>query len=181
MNHYPTLRPKIQTGDLIEVASDTGIISPGIRLVTGQDVSHSAMVIRLRGYNHDDDLMVLEAWNNGIRTRRLSVLVADYNRVYWHPLHGVDQAMRDKAAGWMLARVGKEPDGLWGYDWVGAAQAGLGSTPMDSARLFCSEAVAFAWFWAGILVKFPASAPVPGKLDELGVTLPVVVVKAQAG
>ena len=176
-NDYANLRPHILTGDLIETAQNTGVISPGIRLVTCQRVSHSALVLRLKGYNPEDDLFVLEAWNDGIRIRRLSVLVAQSDHVIWHPLVGVDQAMRDKAAGWMLARLGKEPDGTWGYGWFDAVRAGFGLEPMDESRLICSECIAFAWHHCGVLAALPMSCPVPGQLADLGCTLPLVVVK----
>ena len=174
VNRYQELRPVIMTADLIETAHNTGILSPGIRVVTREIVSHSAMAIRFSGFNLDDDLFVMEAWwPGGMRLRRLSRLVEESDHVVWHPLvgmNGVDAELRRRAAGWMLHNVGK------GYDFLGALAAGFTGARPEDAELYCSEAVAMAYHSAGIIGDVGRS-PAPGQFDRYKIHLDPVWVK----
>lgn len=166
---YHELRGRINTGDLIETACN-GALSFGIRSITGRTVSHSAMAIRISGFNIEDDLFVIEAWwPHGLRLRRMSILVDESGEVWWHPLT-CPMCQANAAAGWMLSRVGK------GYDFAGAARAGLGLGNPDETKLFCSEAIAMAYRHAG-LIQDIGKSQVPGDFEKYKIHLPAVAIK----
>ncbi len=161
LERYYKYRPRIETGDVIEMKSNT-LIGGAIRLVTGKPVNHTAVAIRLGQY-YSTRVFVLEALEMGITLNLLSRRIAEFSGdVHWLPLkkeHELSRPLIGKEALWY---VGVR------YDYLSIVKQLIGRVSADARRLFCSEHAYLSLLHAGLPVK-REKAPVPGEMVDLGV------------
>ncbi len=161
MDQYYKYRPRIETGDIIEMASNT-LIGGAIRLVTGKPVNHTAVAIRLGQY-YSNRVFLLEALEMGITLNFLSRRIAEFSGdVYWLPLKKEHELSRPLIGREALGYVGV------GYDYLSIAKQLIGRVSADARRLFCSEHAYLSLLRAGLPVK-REKVPVPGEMVDLGV------------
>jgi hypothetical protein len=160
LERYHSMRHMILTGDVIEMAS-AGIGGGVIRMRTGYDVNHTALVLRANFCQHPH-LLVLEARGRGVVLNRLSRRLESCSRAYWLELSPEWDCRRDVIAAAALEMEGRD------YDFGGLFKNLFGRVNADASRLFCSELAYFALLNAGLPVGRD-TVPVPGEMGELGV------------
>lgn len=150
---YPKARRRIRSGDLIEFASGS-LLGKAIRAKTGQQVNHTAVALWMEPKVWPSDnrhvlaprLYVLEAISNGFRPTYLSHELADYDgEVYWAPLLDCWESRR----GAVMFNACRVEGTAYGYrDLITQFWR---RTPLDTSRLFCSEAAQWAFVRSGVL------------------------------
>jgi hypothetical protein len=164
LSQYDNLRPLIKTGDLVEFASN-GLIGKGIMAVTGKNVSHSSIVIRLP-YEGSPRRYIIEAVADGLSFHLLSDVLQKYDgRVIWYGLRPEYDCKRDGIGEWLFNELSQGKS----YDFSGVIAQLFGRVSMDGRRWFCSEIVDSAYINAGILNPDPAGARRPGEFVPLGI------------
>lgn len=161
---YEQIRPLIQTGDMIEMWSP-GLIGWGIRKVTGQNVNHTAGVVRLWGR-----IAILEALERGpvphILSERLKELYERGGHAYWVRLKPQYDCYRDEIAGHWFDFT--SCDKRYDY-WAIFAQLVFGRLKQpDMRRLFCSEMMYVGMLKAGLPMIPQEYVPRPGEFGPTG-------------
>lgn len=160
MRPYSKIRPEIHTGDAI-LFQGNGIISRMIR--HWSDMSHAALVIRLRRYSDlGGRVFLVEALSHGLKLRLLSDVIRGYNGRIFHLGMGASKRQRLKILEFALTECATTE----GYDYEGLFGNIFGRVNRDARRYFCSEWVWFAWEFGGVIPKSSnmIKAPTPGDL-----------------
>lgn len=167
---YDALRRQAKTGDLL-LLEGRDLVGTLVRVLTGQQISHVAMLIWLR-----DGLWVAEMRNAGYAltpaSQRVPELAAD-GQVYWGMAPGAIRALEAVVARKILSFRGARYS-WWSLITVWAAQLIRRRMP---GRLVCSTLVERAWASAGMaflqtpdpgdFMRYCASV-VPLQLDNNG-------------
>ena len=164
LSQYDGLRPLIQSGDLVEWASN-GLVGKAIMAVTGKAVSHSSLVIKLP-YKGTPRRYVIEAVRTGVEFRLLSEELQTYDgKAIWYGLKAEYDNLRDGIAEWAFNELasGKK------YDFGGVLAQLWGKVSLDSKRYYCSELIDMAYIKAGIIQPSPKGVRVPGDFVPLGI------------
>jgi len=151
---YRKYRGRIKDGDLIQFAS-TDIISRIIRYKTKNPISHSAMAFWLKSPIGKKRLYILEGVAFGLFPTYLSNRVMWYlphGNIYWHKMRKEWRQYGPKAADKLQDYTGTY------YDYWDLIKQAVKRVTLDPAKLFCSEAVLWAW---SDIIKWPADKPVP--------------------
>lgn len=163
---YAKYRNDIRTGDLILFESKD-IISRMVSWKTKSTITHAAMAFWLEQPLHNQRLFILESVLTGLSLNYLSNRVAWYlphGDMYWHKMMPKFQEMGPTAANVLLKNVGKF------YDFRDLIVQSITRVTINPSKLFCSEAVAFAWKdIAGLPDDFLAPYPSEMTGERLGV------------
>ena len=164
LTQYDGLRPMIKTGDLVEFASN-GVIGKSIMAVTGKQVSHSALVVRLP-YLDSPRRFIIEAIRTGLEFQLLSDVLQHYDgRVIWYGLKKEHDDKRNFIGEWAFNELAKHKH----YDFGGVVAQLWGRVSLDSKKYYCSEIIDAAYIEAGIIKPDPAGARRPGDFVPLGI------------
>jgi hypothetical protein len=164
LSQYDGLRPLINTGDLVEFASN-GIIGKSIMAVTGKDVSHCSLVVRLP-YKDSPRRYIIEAIRTGVEFQLLSDVLQHYDgKAIWHGLKKEYDCKRDDIGEWAFNELSQHKS----YDFGGVIGQLWGKVSIDSKRYYCSELIDAAYIAAGIIQPDPKGARVPGDFVPLGI------------
>ena len=164
LSQYDGLRSLIKTGDLVEWCGN-GIISKAIQHVTGKNVSHSSLVVRLP-YGDRERRYIIEAIRTGVEFRLLSDSLQKYDgTAIWYGLRPEYESKRDAIAAWAFDALGK---GIH-YDFGGVLGQLFKRVALESGRLYCSELIDAAYIDAGIIQPDPQGARRPGDFVPLGI------------
>jgi hypothetical protein len=164
LTQYEGLKHLIKTGDLIEFASN-GIIGKSIMAVTGRNVSHSSMVIRLP-YKDSPRRYIVEAVRTGPEFRLLSDVLQVYDgSCVWYGLKPEHDSKRDAIGEWLFNELAQHK----GYDFKGVAMQLFGRVSLDAKRLYCTELCEIPYIEQGIIKADPKGARRPGELPTLGI------------
>jgi len=164
LSQYDAFRPFIETGDLIEFSSN-GIIGKSIMAVTGRNVSHSSLVVRLP-YNNSPRRYIIEAIRTGVEFQLLSDVLQHYNgSVVWYHLKKEYDPKRESIGEWAFCELAKHKK----YDFGGVVAQLWGKVSLDSRKYYCSELIDAAYIEAGIIAPDPKGARVPGDFVPLGI------------
>jgi len=158
---YAAARPQIRNGDAFSFRG-TEESSRRIMAMTDGDVSHVGLAYWLRdsGMLTRDRLCVLEAWEDGVHLRPLTITVDEYLRegglVWWHPLSPQAELSGCELAGHALDHWGRPyPEKA---DML-AVKSSLvrffmrlfGRTPCDTT-IHCSQLIAHALEECGVML-----------------------------
>ena len=164
LSQYDGLRHLINTGDLIEFASN-GLIGRTIMAVTGRGASHSSLVIRLP-YEGSERRYIIEAVRTGLEFHLISDVLKHYDgRVIWYGLRPDYDGKRAFIGEWAMNELSQHRK----YDFGGVIAQLWGRVSLDSKKYFCSEIIDAAYIAAGIIQPDPAGARRPGDFVPLGI------------
>ena len=163
---YDYYRGQVKTGDLIQFESKD-IVSRIIAWRTGSLVSHSAMAFWLTHPLGTTRLYILESVMTGLQLNYLSRRLGwhlPHGDMYWHKMKPQYEKWGPTAADNLLQHVGTF------YDFKDLIIQAVKRVTLDPAKLFCSEAVAFAWRKIACLPE-DYIVPYPSEMatDKLGV------------
>lgn len=163
---YARHRNDIRTGDLILFESKD-MISRMIRWKTKSTITHAAMAFWLEQPLGNLRLFILESVLTGLSLNYLSNRVSWYlphGDMYWHKMRPKFRENGPAAADVLLKNVGTF------YDFKDLIRQAITRVTINPSKLFCSEAVAFAWKdIAGLPDDFAAPYPSEMAGEELGV------------
>jgi hypothetical protein len=164
LTQYDGLRNRIKTGDLIEFASND-IIGRSIMAVTGKNVSHCSLVIRLP-YENSERRYIIEAIRTGVEFQLLSDVLQHYDgKAIWHGLKSEYDYKRNEIGEWAFNELAKHKK----YDFGGVIAQLFGRASLDAHRYYCSELIDAAYIETGIIKPDPKGARVPGDFVPLGI------------
>ena len=167
LKFYDIHRAAIGSGDLIEWAA-TSTLGRLIRWVTGRDVNHSSLAVKLKLDGLAGRRFILEALADGLELNLLSNSLAGYSgKVYWHQLRPDLEYAREKMVAWALVKKTEHVK----YDYGSLFANLFGKVSLDGRRYFCSEFYHAALIHAG-LAPAAAAAIRPGGFGSLGLHLP---------
>lgn len=146
---YEEIRDRMRPGDIVAFGGK-GIISNGIKIVTGCNVSHVAMVLSSSQLAEMPMVLLAESTSlgdgfAGVQFNRLSDRLRGYEgEVWWLPLNKVVRGCLDipKLAAFLVSQKGKK------YDALQALGSGVDievfgheilENNEDLSKLFCSE------------------------------------------
>lgn len=138
---YHKYRNEIKTGDLILFESKDPI-SKIISWRTKSAITHAAMAFWLMGPTGKTRLYIVEGVVFGVYPTYLSNRVAWYmphGDIYWHRICKNYRHLGGDAADVLLDYVGTY------YDFWDLIKQAFKRVTINPAKLFCSEAVTFAW------------------------------------
>jgi hypothetical protein len=174
VDNYRIYRSVMDTMDGLQFYGDYAN-SAVIRKVSGQDVNHTAAVLRMPRYDRER-VYTTEALQYGLFPYPLSNRLADYKgKIWWHQLKEEYKGEPQRLAMQWLMRHWGTP-----YDYPGCASHwrtlfGIDPRKADASALWCTEAYFLAWRDGAKLphlqgMKF---APMPGRpMEKLGLWLP---------
>jgi hypothetical protein len=163
---YPSVRPLLQTGDIVAFGGTRDLVGRGIRLATRSQYHHVAIVLRTEA----DRVVLMESSANyggvrGVSQTFLSQRIDDTDGIV--DVLTLAQSMRtmfhaDKCADHLLSLEGRP------YDKIGAGLSGLGQWLRIPGRqrenaLFCSE-LADSGHVAGGLIWGRDRTPTPREI-----------------
>jgi len=164
LTQYDGLRFLIKTGDLVEFASN-GLLGSGIMKMTGRQVSHSSLVIRLP-YENSERRYIIEAVRTGPEFHLLSDVLQHYNgSAIWYGLKPEYDCKRDAIGEWLFNELSQHK----GYDFRNVVMQLFGRVSLDARRLYCTELCEIPYIEQGIIKPDPAGARRPGDLPTLGI------------
>lgn len=173
---YRQYAPAMKSCDLVEFRG--GLLGAGIRLVTGTERNHSAILLRFREFEGcKDRRYIIEAKEHGLRLTILSEFLERYEgEAWWSPLRASDDA-RDRMISWALDELGRDKP----YDYGSLFRQLVARVSVDAKAWFCSESYQ-AMLTAGGLLAAGGRALRPGEFAKLGLHEdPVqILFKAQA-
>ena len=166
-NFYTSYREYMQSGDLVEFRSKS-LLGSAIRKITGEDVNHSAVVLRIDEYKHiKDRVFLIEAMPMGVELTAFSERLEGYDgEVYWYSLKAT-QEQRDIVASFVISLASRKR-GDKRYDYFGFLKNIFGPTVIDTSTYFCSEVYHASLMVAGILPARDICIR-PGGFSKLGV------------
>ena len=171
---YSDIQPIVNNGDLIEIRSE-GLIGKAIRIVTGQYVNHSALVVVFNLHNSMySRRYIIEADEKGFHLSYLSDVVArNSGRIYWSKVSPLWHAHRESFAMQALALEGRP------YDWADLINNISGPVRLDATKLFCSEAIQAAAIGAYMIPNDfnDGMALRPGELHKMGIWEQPIIVR----
>ena len=154
---YLEIEPKIQTGDLIELRTNS-VVGWIIRLWT-HSVNHSTLTVRPLS-EQDNRVHVVEAVWASVKLNLLWQRVIECNgKIYWSPLKEEFDDRRCLIEEFLLSLRGKP------YDFQSLLFNIFGRVSVETMALFCSELVTVALVDAEIIEKQEWS-PRPGEFDK---------------
>lgn len=166
MISYEKYRNRIRNGDLILFESKDPI-SRIISWRTKSAITHAAMAFWLMGPTGKLRLYILEGVVFGVYPTYLSNRVAWYmphGDIYWHKIRRKYSMLGSQAADKLLEHVGTY------YDFWDLFKQAFKRVTINPAKLFCSEAVTFAWKEiCGLPDDFIVPYPSEMTCDRLGV------------
>jgi len=163
---YQKYRDLIKTGDLL-LFHATDIISRIISWKTKSKATHAAMAFWLQSDMGTARLYILESVAFGLFPTYLSNRVAWYlphGDIYWHKMREEWASEGARAADNLLEKVGTY------YDYQDLILQAFKRVTLDPLRLYCSEAV--VWAWKDICnLPDDFKVPYPGEMtsDRFGV------------
>jgi hypothetical protein len=164
LSQYDGFRNLIKTADLIEFSSN-GVIGQTIMAVTGRNVSHSSMVVRLP-YQNSPRRYIVEAVRTGPEFRLISDVLQHYNGdVIWYGLKAEYDSKRDAIGEWLFDELAQHK----GYDFQNVLMQLFGRVSLDAKRLYCTELCEIPYIKYGIIQPDPKGARRPGDLPTLGI------------
>lgn len=143
LTKYYAVRDQMMAFDLLQWRGNYPM-SKAIRKVTGEEVNHTSVVVRIPWMEHV--VFSIEALDDGLHLYPLSELLRKYDGwCEWTPVQeqfAVSQ-QNIRAVQWLMIHLGRK------YDWSGCISNWrelLGKEPRhaDSGELFCSESVFLA-------------------------------------
>ena len=164
---YNSIRPVINSGDLIEWRSNT-VVGWMIRRFTGRDVNHTSLALKFEHFHQlTNRRFVLEALERGIEVNLLSRRLEKFSgEAYLLRLKPEYDPYRRDIAGWALDQLGIA------YDYSSLFKQILGRVSLDAKKYFCSEYAFAAYCAVGILSG--CIAPRPGEFKSYGIHEPRV-------
>lgn len=179
-SNYLQHRPNMQTMDGLQMYGNYPN-SAVIRKVSGEDVNHTAAVLRLDRYDRER-VYTTEALEFGLFPYPLSQRLSDYKgRVWWHPLRDEYKGEpQDLAIQWLMRHWGTP------YDYIGAVShwrtlCGIDPRKTDASALWCTEAYFLAWRDGARLPHLQGMehAPFPGRpMEALGLWYPRILLQS---
>jgi len=151
---YKTMRPLMESGDMVEFASPS-MIGRLIRIFTKKKVNHTALVLNLEKYEGlKDRRFLLEALEHGIQLSLLSKRLKEFKgRAYWSKLRDEFEYDRQGIAAWAIQQVGTK------YDYRSLFKNMFGKVNQDARAYFCSEFYHMSLAHVGILQRGKAARP----------------------
>jgi hypothetical protein len=170
LDGYFKVRNEMKTGDTI-LFKKKKIISWLIRLFSGGEYDHTALVVKVGGYHElIDRRFIIESVLSGVTFRglynKLSALKGD---AYWYPLKDEYDDKREEIGNWAFSNIGVK------YDVKGVFQQIFGRISADARTYFCSEYNYFAYKNVDIPMNVPLDnngkplAPRPVDIPDLGI------------
>jgi hypothetical protein len=176
LSHYRALRSRMRPGDPLYF-SGTGLISGAIKLVSGSQLSHMAIIVQ--GAHGDREVEIVESTTepkNGVQRCFLSDRIANYDeggRIWWPPL--AEDVRQDinwfkfwEFVGKTVDRVGYDEPGLGGFIWRSIPIIGPRIAQRENQReMVCSAYGEALLEYAGALRGINSSKMTPQDMAEM--------------
>lgn len=154
---YESIRSRIKTGDLL-LWHTHNPLGAAIRLVRKSNINHASVVIRLREFETEDDLILNCEAVQTVETNLLSRRLGGHDgECWWHPMLG---EMREIIGDHAMTRRALKYTGL-GYDTSTLFRMATSRPLMDDTTMICSELVQF-------IVGYTGNVLAPDELLNMG-------------
>ena len=163
LSRYQSYSNQMGTGDLL-LFRGTSPVSWAIRAITGGDVNHAAMILRIDEYL-EGRVMQMGAVARGFYPTPLSDALVHYTgKVWWLPLKQDYNPLRREMGRQALLKSGVK------YDFKSLFKNALAHVSLDARQFLCSEAYQWIGYRAGLpkLVGYETKAMRPCELEMLG-------------
>jgi hypothetical protein len=166
LSQYLAIQPLMRTGDLIEWKGNS-LISKAIMQVTGNNVSHSSMVVLSKITEEDEERRyIIEAVRYGVCWNYLSDVLNHYDgTAYWYQLKPEYDHLRSSMGSWLWNEYRCDKH----YDFGGIIKRYFGKVSLDARRWFCSEICEACLINFGILAPLENGVRDPGDFTKEGI------------